>query len=183
LLSVFLDESEHDRRCTLRHLACGREGAWIRIRVARPSESPVPRPAGAAMGLPNLRILHLIDTGGPGGAETVFVELVRGLADRVAHQSLVVPEEDWLAEALRSHRFTPTIRATRPGGFDLDFLFWLTNQIRTARIDVIQTHLLGSATYGALAGWMTGIPVVCTFHGTPDLDEGSKLLPVKLRII
>ena len=40
------------------------------------------------------RVLHLIDTGGPGGAETVFLELVRGLSTYGWESVPVVPEEE-----------------------------------------------------------------------------------------
>ena len=47
-------------------------------------------------------VLHLIDTGGPGGAETILLNVVSGL-DRQRWRSITaVPVRDWLAGALQS---------------------------------------------------------------------------------
>lgn len=135
------------------------------------------------MGVADLRVLHLIDTGGPGGAETVCLNLARGLQGRVAHQTIVVPERDWLYEELVANGMSPLVRSTRPGGFDLGYAAWLRRLVKTEGIGLIQTHLLGSATYGAITGLMTRVPSVCTFHGTPDFSGSSWLLALKLRMI
>lgn len=130
-----------------------------------------------------LRVLHLIDTGGPGGAETVCLNLAKGLQGQVAHQTVVVPERDWLYGELRTNGLSPELRSTRPGGFDLAFGRWLLTVVRARQINIIQTHLLGSATYGSLVGHAAGVPSVCTFHGTPDFAGPQWLLAAKLRAV
>jgi glycosyltransferase involved in cell wall biosynthesis len=115
-----------------------------------------------------MNVLHLIDTVGPGGAETVYAELAAGLARR-GHTSIpVVHGPGWVDDALRAHALQPVMI---PVGRtpDLRFLARLDRIVRERHVDVVQTHLLASGAYAALAGRIRGVPVVCTFHGVSDL--------------
>ena len=47
-------------------------------------------------------VLHIIDTGGPGGAETIFFELSTRLDDQRWNSRPVVPCRDWLAKTWAS---------------------------------------------------------------------------------
>lgn len=132
--------------------------------------------------MPPRTVLHLIDTGGPGGAETVFLNLVDGL-DRSRWRSVaVVPELDWLDSALRDRGVDPVLVAT-DGSFDIRYLRQLTQLVRRYRVDLIQTHLLTTAVYGGVAGRIAGVPVVSTFHGEVDVPFIGMLSTVKSRII
>lgn len=128
------------------------------------------------------RVLHLIDTGGPGGAETVYAELVAGTPSRGWDALAVVPEEDWLSGHLRSRGVQPVILpSTR--AFDVRYLVRLCRLCRREEITMIQAHLLASAVYGSAVGRLLGLPVVCTFHGTVDVDSGDALQGLKTRLI
>lgn len=127
-------------------------------------------------------VLHLIDTGGPGGAETVFLELASGLRDRGWRSTTVAPLEDWLSASLRERRFDPIVLGA-DRSFDLRYISSLRRVIREGRFDVIQTHLLGSSVYGALASLGTSARVVSTFHGVPDISPEDRLRRAKTRII
>lgn len=132
--------------------------------------------------MPLPRILHLIDTGGPGGAETVFLELVRGLPDRGWESLPIVPEDDWLAESLRGEGFEPGLLAGT-GRFDVAYASRLRAIVRRERIDLVQTHLLGTSVYATVACLGTRVPVVSTFHGLPDISTDDRLLGVKLGLL
>lgn len=127
-------------------------------------------------------VLHLVDTGGPGGAETVFLSLVLGLDPDAWSSVPVVPELDWLDGELRRLGRTPTLLESS-GSFDRRYLFGLRRHIRAQRPAVIQTHLFTSAVYATLASAGLGIPVVSTFHGEPDIDPGDRWLRAKLRVL
>jgi glycosyltransferase involved in cell wall biosynthesis len=129
-----------------------------------------------------LRVLHLIDTGGPGGAETVYLELARGLRDRGHECVAVVPEHDWLEERLVDSGMTP-IHIPSAGAMDFRLLGALRRLIREHDIDVVQAHLLASGVYGSMAALLTGVPVVSTFHGLPDISDDDRLLGLKARIL
>jgi glycosyltransferase involved in cell wall biosynthesis len=132
--------------------------------------------------MPADTILHLIDTGGPGGAETVFMELVTGLRARGWDSVAVVPERDWLDGALRARGVEPLLVPTR-GSFDARYLARLCMVARRHGVRLIQTHLLSTSVYGSLVGRALGIPVVSTFHGTVDVAEDEAYRAAKLKII
>lgn len=127
------------------------------------------------------KVLHLIDTGGPGGAETVFRNVVTGLDTDRWESLAVVPVRDWLHDALRACGVEP-LHVSTHGSFDLAYLRRLTALCRTD-VSLIHAHLLTTSVYGALAGALTGVALVCTFHGPADIDGGNRLRTVKFRII
>lgn len=144
-----------------------------------PRSAPKPTPDDP---LTARTLLHLVDTGGPGGAETIFLDLVRGLDDTEWRSVPVVPERDWLDRELRKLGVEPLLLESS-GSFDLRYLRALRTLITEVRPAVIQTHLFTSAVYATVASMGTGIPVVSTLHGAPDIDPGDRLLGVKLRIL
>jgi glycosyltransferase involved in cell wall biosynthesis len=127
-------------------------------------------------------IVHLVDTGGPGGAETIFLELVRGLDPSEWRSLPIVPERDWLDRELRAGGAEPPLLESN-GAFDVGFLRALRRTFARERPAVIQTHLFTSAVYATVASAGMGIPVVSTLHGEPDIDPGDRLLGLKLRIL
>lgn len=127
-------------------------------------------------------VLHLISTTGPGGAETVFVDLATALNSRRWRSVAVIPGKGWVYDALVAKGLVPIVTPVR-GAFDLRYLIGLCRVIRQHRIELIQTHLLGAGLYGSLAGLLCGVPVVSTFHGQPDVMGTGRWRAVKFRII
>jgi glycosyltransferase involved in cell wall biosynthesis len=128
------------------------------------------------------RVLHLIDTGGPGGAETIFYQLVTGL-ERLGWDSVaVVPVEDWLATALRKAGFSPEL-VTSHRSFDLRYLWAIRRLAAKAAVDLVQTHLLTTAVYASVACRGTRLPVVSTLHGMVDLHPHQGANRLKLRML
>ncbi|MGW8267103.1 MAG: glycosyltransferase [Longimicrobiales bacterium] len=128
-------------------------------------------------------VLHLIDTGGPGGAETLLVNLVRSLPHGQWRSRVLVPREGWLLGQLLAHGIDARVVPTR-GSADFAFLTRLVNQIRDFRPRLLHTHLLTSAVYGSMAATLAGnLPVVCTFHGSADVHPEDRMLGVKARIL
>jgi glycosyltransferase involved in cell wall biosynthesis len=128
------------------------------------------------------RVLHLIDTGGPGGAETIFLNLVTGLGEHGWDCVPVVPTDDWLAGALRRAGFEPAVMDAMRS-FDVGYAAALRRLVREERVALVQTHLLGTAVYGTLATWGTRLPVVSTFHGIADIRATQGLSRLKLRLL
>lgn len=129
-----------------------------------------------------LNVLHLIETGGPGGAETVFRELARGLDQTRFRSFAVIPEEGWVSESLHSDGIPFEVIPLRRSA-DFGYLRRIMRVVRRERIDIIQAHLLSSNLYAALAGAVCRIPVVATFHGQVDVSHRDRLLGVKCRLI
>lgn len=127
-------------------------------------------------------ILHVIDTSGPGGAETVFLELARRVDPQRWRSFVAIPGPGWVNDNLVANGFEPIITPLH-GSFDLRYLAALCRAVRKHRIDLIQTHLFAAGVYGSLAGWLCGVPVICTLHGRPDVPANTKYRAAKFAIL
>ena len=113
-----------------------------------------------------LRIAHLIESDGPGGAERVVVGLATALQAAGSENVVFLPAdgEGWLARELEGsgvaiEYFTidrPVSPACARG---------LVRAFRRHRFDVAHSHEFSMAIYGAWASWRTGVPHVITMHG------------------
>lgn len=129
------------------------------------------------------RILHLTDSWGPGGAETVFADLAVGLDPSRFESVLGVPRASgWLYDELRRRGADPLIFPSS-GTFDVRHLYRLARVIRRRRIDIVQAHCFGTSVYASAAGLLAGVPVVCTLHGRVDIAEGERHRPLKWQIV
>jgi glycosyltransferase involved in cell wall biosynthesis len=131
---------------------------------------------------PPSAVLHLIDTGGPGGAETIFLKLVTRLDTQRWRSIAVVPERDWLSDALADHGVEPVLLPSR-GSFDVGYLRGMAALIRRHNVRLIQTHLLTTAVYASVAAMPRRLPVVSTFHGQNDVAAAEPYRGAKYRII
>ena len=127
-------------------------------------------------------ILHIIDTTGPGGAETVFIDLATRLPEDEYRAVIVIRGKGWVYEELCRRGVQPVLMDAK-GSFNWRYLKSLTALIRSEKVDLIQSHLLGSNVYTSLAGIITGIPVVATFHGSVDISEKERLKWLKFAVI
>jgi glycosyltransferase involved in cell wall biosynthesis len=109
-------------------------------------------------------ILHLIETTGPGGAETVLLNVACRLDPAVFHSTVVVTGPGWLYDRLIEAGIE-TLILPSTGANDVGFLRGLNRIVREKRIDLVHSHLAGMNFYASLAGRLTGRPVVATYHG------------------
>lgn len=129
-----------------------------------------------------MKILHVIDTLGPGGAETLFVELCKRFNTGTNSSYALLRGSGWIQEQLVRSGIGYEVRDCR-GSFNLGFLRFLVQLIRRERVQVIQSHLLGSNVYCALAGVLTGTPVIATFHGSVDIASNERFLRAKFALV
>jgi glycosyltransferase involved in cell wall biosynthesis len=127
-------------------------------------------------------ILHVIDTTGPGGAETVFINLADKLRDTGFHSIALIRGKGWVYEELFRRQIKTVILPCK-GSFNFTFLKQLVSLIRKEKIDIIQSHLLGSNIYCAMAGILTRRPVFATFHGAVDVAKQERFLKLKCLIL
>jgi len=127
------------------------------------------------------RILHVIDTTGPGGAETVFIELLSRLQSDRYESIVVIRGTGWVYDELSHRGFEPYIVDAK-GSFNFRYLLELMKIVRKEKIDLIQAHLLGSGVYCSIVSLLTRVPVVVTLHGLVDVD-GERFLSAKFFII
>jgi glycosyltransferase involved in cell wall biosynthesis len=128
-------------------------------------------------------ILHTIETGGTGGAETVYVDLVRHLDPTRWQHIAVVPTREWMYEQLTASGIKTFVfpeRRVVDGVFSFAKAFAL---IKTCGVDLIQAHLFGSAVRASVLSQICRIPAVATLHGAIDFNKGERLRGAKLAAI
>jgi glycosyltransferase involved in cell wall biosynthesis len=127
-------------------------------------------------------ILHLIETGGPGGAEKVFLDVATRLRVGELRNEVAVGREGWLAEEARRRGLQPAILPAQ-GSLNADYLKQLVRLIRRQDARVVIAHLFGAAVYGSLAGLLTGVPVISVLHGQSDIAERERFAALKRWIV
>ena len=128
------------------------------------------------------RVLHVIDTGGPGGAETVFLQTATRLDPDRFHSVAVVGGAGWLAQQFRERGVSPLVVPAK-GSLNGRYLWRLLRLARGHRSDVIVAHLYGSAVYASLAGMLLSIPVVSVLHGHTDVEGAGRLSSLKATVV
>lgn len=127
-------------------------------------------------------LLHIIDTTGPGGAETVFIDLISNLPEQLYRSIVVIHGKGWVYDELNRRGIEPVILEAK-GSFNWRYLKNLLSLIRREKVAIIQSHLLGSNVYSALAGLLSRTPVVAVFHGAVDVSEQERLSSLKFSAI
>ncbi len=127
-------------------------------------------------------ILHTIDTTGPGGAETVFIDLASKLPKQRYRSLVLIRDKGWVYEELQRRGFKPILLDAK-GSFNWRYLRGLVSLLRENQVDLVQSHLLGANVYCALAGLLARVPVVATFHGAVDIGLNERLKALKFAAI
>jgi glycosyltransferase involved in cell wall biosynthesis len=118
-------------------------------------------------------ILHTIETGGPGGAETVLLETASRL-DPGRFRSLVVLAEDgWLRQQLLA-RGVHTVLVQWKAWYDFRLPRSMADLVRREKVDVIHSHLPGQNFYSCVVGRWTGCRTIVTYHGAVELERARR---------
>ncbi|MFQ5804222.1 MAG: glycosyltransferase [Candidatus Methylomirabilales bacterium] len=107
-------------------------------------------------------VLHLIETGGPGGAERMMVHLASSLGPGY-HSEAALIRDRWLGGALKDRGIPVTILGNNPQG-SIATLRDLVRVIRKKRVAILHTHEFFMNTLGLMASRLTGVPLVATVH-------------------
>jgi glycosyltransferase involved in cell wall biosynthesis len=129
-----------------------------------------------------VKLLQCIETGGPGGAETVFATLSDELRARGHEVVCVVGAGSWLPGELQRRGLEAHVLES-DGALDLGLLQRLRRVIRERHIDVVHAHLFEGAVYAALAARLEGVPCIVTLHGQVDVARSGWRSAVKRRFI
>jgi glycosyltransferase involved in cell wall biosynthesis len=96
---------------------------------------------------------------------------------------VLVPDKEWLYSHLRAKAVDTHVLPSQ-GRADVGLLLSLVREIRAFRPHLIHAHFLDSGVYGTLASTFAGkVPLICTFHGPPDVNPDDPLLGLKARIL
>lgn len=127
------------------------------------------------------RILQVIETGGPGGAETVFARLSSGLVEQGHAVRGVIRDGSWLPGELK-RRGLPFSFFPQGGSFNVAAVRELRALIRAHAIDVVHAHLFDGAVYASMAARSLGVPCVVTLHGQVDVARRNWRMALKHRV-
>ena len=130
----------------------------------------------------NSAVLHLIDTTGPGGAETVFIQLAEAMGKRGYRSVVVIRGPGWVQQELLRRGIDPVILESK-GSFNLKFLMSLVSLVKKEKISLIHSHLLGSNVYAAITGLIARVPVVATYHGMVDVSPNERFRRTKHQLM
>jgi glycosyltransferase involved in cell wall biosynthesis len=117
-----------------------------------------------------ITILHTIETAGPGGAETMLLDLASRLDNRRFRSLACLPEGRWLPKQLRD-RGVPTFVIEGRAGRTSEPVRSMARLVRQERVDLIHSHLPDQNFYSCLVGRLTGCKTVVTYHGAPRPRE------------
>jgi glycosyltransferase involved in cell wall biosynthesis len=115
----------------------------------------------------SMRIAQLCESGEPGGAETMMLQLAEELRRR-GHEVLPLGPENadpWLHAEFRRAGFEPATFPVR-GPADPTCLAAIARFLHRRRVDVVHSHAFFAAVYGGAAAWLLRKPHVITMHGS-----------------
>jgi glycosyltransferase involved in cell wall biosynthesis len=114
-----------------------------------------------------VRLAHLIESDGPGGAERMLASVAGELQAAGSHNVVIAPAggEGWLARELGGSGVAVELyHLDRP--FSRTFASWLTDTFRRHRIALAHSHEFTMAVYGAWAARRAGVAHLFTMHGS-----------------
>ena len=121
-----------------------------------------------------LTILHTIETAGPGGAETVVLNLASRLDANRFRSIVLLPREDWLSKRLQE-RGIPTFFVDSKAWYDFRMPIGMARIVVKEKVDLIHSHLPGQNFYGCMVGRLTGRKTIATYHGAIELSQSGRL--------
>lgn len=127
-------------------------------------------------------ILHAIDTTGPGGAETVFLDLVQHLTIPAYQNIALIKGPGWVEEQLikRGIRYF----VLKPHGFlSLPYYWQVLKLLRQQNVQLVQANLLGSTLTFAILTLLLRIPLVATLHGQVDVNPKERFIGIKNQLM
>ena len=110
------------------------------------------------------RVLHLIETGGPGGAERVLLDIVRHLDPARFAPVVCLRKPGWLHDQCRALGVETVIVPLRRH-LEWSWFRDVGRLLRRERIALLHAHEFAMNVYGAALGRAAGRRVVATVHG------------------
>ncbi|MFO0701279.1 MAG: glycosyltransferase [Nitrospira sp.] len=110
-----------------------------------------------------IRVLHLIETGGPGGAERMLLGMTRHL-DASFHSMVGLVKPGWLEAQVQARGLDHILIQGGAWG-DIGRILQLARVVRASGIQVIHAHEFYMNVLGAAVSLLTGVPLISTVHG------------------
>lgn len=127
-------------------------------------------------------IIHAIDTTGPGGAETVFLDIAQQLRLPGYDNLAIIKGPGWVEEQLKLREIP--YRILKPYGFFSIPYYWkLICLLRAERAVLVHAHLLGSALTYSIISLLLRIPLIATLHGRVDINPQERFVGIKQKLM
>ena len=126
------------------------------------------------MQIPMKKILFVINSLGPGGAERQLIELIKGLrCSYECHLAILQDDEDHYLED--AHQLCKSVSLfPRRSTYDFSPIWQIAKACRQLNIDIVQTYLPLGSFYGVLAAKLAGRPSVCCAIRDAKDDNNKK---------
>lgn len=118
-------------------------------------------------------ILHTIQTGGPGGAESVLLALATRINTSRFRSLVLLPQGGWLQSKLEQ-KGIPVFLAKSNAWYDFRLPRAMTRLVRQEKVHLIHSHLPDQNFYSCLVGCLTQSRTIVTYHGSPSCSAADK---------
>lgn len=130
----------------------------------------------------NPTIVHAIDTTGPGGAETVFLDIAQQLQLANYDNLAIIKGPGWVEEQLKQRGIRYHI--LKPHGFLSIPYYWQVYQLlKRENVALVHAHLLGSTLTYSILTIFARLPLIATLHGRVDINPNERFVTIKQKIM
>jgi glycosyltransferase involved in cell wall biosynthesis len=117
----------------------------------------------------SVRVLQLLETRGPGGAERMLADLAAALGPDC--RATIGVRSGWLEK----HAMAAAVSVETLGAHDdVALIAELLRVVRSRRIELIHAHEFYMSAIGAAISRLTGVPLVATIHGKSYYPERAR---------
>lgn len=122
-----------------------------------------------------MKILHTIETSGPGGAENFMIRMAQSLGPEY-QSSILLIKPGWLRDRIESLGI-PVCVEELPRSLDPRWLIKIARFLRKERIEAVHSHEFAMNIHMAILAKILGLPHVATVHGKKNYaDRGLRRL-------
>jgi glycosyltransferase involved in cell wall biosynthesis len=111
-----------------------------------------------------IKVLHMIETSGPGGAENMLIRLICGLDEEKYDSVTCLLKDGWLRHKLEE-RNIETLIFPQKRCIDISWLITVIKYIKKHNVRMLHTHEFAMNVNGSLLSQLINIPCVTTVHG------------------
>lgn len=110
-----------------------------------------------------MKVVHIIETPGTGGAERVLVDVAIRLPAGMSSLGVMMCES-WTGRELAKHGIPVTVMPLRRS-FDIGWPVRFAEFLRRNQVAVVHSHEFTANVYASMGARIAGVPIVCTTHG------------------
>jgi glycosyltransferase involved in cell wall biosynthesis len=112
------------------------------------------------------KILHLIETVGPGGAETVFADILEYMKYNDTENEHIAGfiKNGWIYNYVKNRKH-PVVLFKTGNSIDINLIKNIVKYIKEHKVSIVHSHLPDLSFYSSIAARIAGVPHIMTEHG------------------